>query len=127
PQKSPFVMTDCIIECDDRKTVTTFMIKEDNLLSENEKFTESGLIENIAQTASARVGYLCNQQNQPFPLGYIGALKNVIINFLPEKDTELRTEIRIEHEVFNANIVTGKVYAGVNLAAECEMKIFLLD
>ena len=49
------LMVDLILEMDDEKVETVFEIKTDNIFLENDFFTESGLVENMAQTCSSVV------------------------------------------------------------------------
>jgi predicted hotdog family 3-hydroxylacyl-ACP dehydratase len=116
------------IEHVDETTITTsFLIEEENIFNHNGFFREPGLIENIAQTAAARVGYLCKQQNKKVPLGFIGAIKNLIIHRIPETGEWLKTKVTIEHEVMNATVISGKIYSGEHLIAETEMNIFIQE
>jgi predicted hotdog family 3-hydroxylacyl-ACP dehydratase len=128
PQQTPMVMVDKLVSCCDGKTVSDFMVDEENIFCENGVFTEPGLIENIAQTAAAGVGYQifsAHAKDAKIPIGYIGAIKNLKIHFLPPVGQEIQTEVQVEHQVMNATIITGKILSGNKLAVECEMKIFL--
>ena len=58
PQKSPVIMIGKLLEVTDTKTVTSLLIKDDNLFCSEGLFREPGLIENMAQTAAAGVGYI---------------------------------------------------------------------
>jgi 3-hydroxymyristoyl/3-hydroxydecanoyl-(acyl carrier protein) dehydratase len=130
PQRPPMVMVDKLIECDNHKTITSLKIREGNILSQKGYFTEAGLVENIAQSAALRIGWLAvNQQgkNKRIPVGVIGGIKNFRLYFLPELKSEIITEIIIKHEIFNATIITGTVKVNGKMAAECEMKIFIKD
>jgi hypothetical protein len=88
-------------------------------------FQEPGIIENIAQSAALGVGYVCSTKNEKVPLGFIGAVKNLMIFELPKVGDEITTEIQVDYEVFEATLITGKVYCFGRLMAQCEMKIFL--
>jgi predicted hotdog family 3-hydroxylacyl-ACP dehydratase len=125
PQRPPFVMIDRLIWNDEKKTRTAFVIEKDNIFLENGWFTEPGLVENIAQTAAARAGYMASLDNLPVRVGYIGALKNLIIYSLPIVDEELETEITLQHQIFDVSLVSGKVTCNRQVIAECEMKIFI--
>jgi predicted hotdog family 3-hydroxylacyl-ACP dehydratase len=125
PQKPPMVMIDKLIYSDDKRTETSFFIKEDNIFCEKGVFCEPGLIENIAQTAAARQGFLVKKGKSDVLIGYIGAIKNLKINFLPKINTEINTEIIIENEILGVTIIYGKVKCNDIVAAECEMKIFI--
>ncbi|MCX6297407.1 MAG: hypothetical protein NTX97_15380 [Bacteroidetes bacterium] len=64
PQKPPFEMVDKLWYNDDSKTISGFSIKENNIFCENGFFSESGIVENIAQTAALRVGYMVSIMEQ---------------------------------------------------------------
>jgi predicted hotdog family 3-hydroxylacyl-ACP dehydratase len=91
---------------------------------EDGKLAAPGLMENIAQTAAARIGYIARQENQPVPLGFIGAVKDLEIFELPPAGADIETTTEIGGTVFNATMVVGKVTLDGKLMAQCEMKIF---
>ena len=126
PQKPPVIMIGNLLEVNGNKTVTSLLIKDDNLFCSEGLFREPGLIENMAQTAAAGVGYLSKEAGKEPPLGFIGGLRNLSIHELPTVGSEIRTEVTVEHEVFNATVVNGKIYLQGRCIAECEMKIFLI-
>lgn len=121
------VMISEIEKVDEKGIITNFIIEKENIFCHEGLFREPGLIENIAQTAAARVGYLCKMEERKVPLGFIGAIKNLVIHQIPGVGEKLQTNVTIEHEVMNATVISGKIYAGGNLLAECEMNIFLQE
>jgi predicted hotdog family 3-hydroxylacyl-ACP dehydratase len=125
PQRAPFVMIDSLFFSDRVKTVSGFTVPGDCILCQNGVFTESGLVENIAQTAAAGVGYVCMQENTPVPIGFIAAIKDLVIHQRPAIGSSIRTEVVIENNIMDITIVRGKVLCGEVLQAECEMRIFL--
>jgi len=125
PQKPPFVMVGDVVSSDDKTTVTTFTIAEDNILVENGYFSESGIIENIAQTMAVRGGLQKEKSNGEAAIGMIGAIKNLIINSLPPVNSTITTTVEVDREVFNACLINGSVVLNNRLIAKCEMKIFL--
>lgn len=124
-QKPPMVMIDKLISSDEKSTTTSLLINESNIFCNEGFFTEPGLIENMAQTAAVRVGYIAANLNKKIPVGFIGAIKDLSINFLPIIGSEIITKIIVEHEVLNATLISAKVESNGKTAAECEMKIFL--
>lgn len=124
PQRHPIVMIDALMVCDQNYTETNLFIDKSNIFSKDGFFTEPGLVENIAQTAAARIGYLCKQANVEVPIGYIAAVKNLNIHFLPKVDSTLVTQIKVTNQVLDITVITGTVTVDGNLAADCEMKIF---
>lgn len=125
PQRQPFVMIDQLISYDEDVTRSSFLITDDNIFVENQRFSEPGLVENIAQTAAARAGYIAWLENKPVQVGYIGAIKNLVIHSLPFVTDELLTEIRVEHQIFDVTLIRGKITCKDVLLAACEMKIFI--
>lgn len=125
PQRPPVVMVDELVYSDERISRSVFLVKEDNIFVEDGLFKEPGLAENIAQTAAARAGYISFSQETPVQLGYIGAIKNLEIFFLPKAGDQLITEIIIENQIFNVTLITGTVRCREMPAARCEMKIFI--
>ncbi len=125
PQKPPFVMVDQLLHSDEMVTRSSFRITEDNVFTINGQFTEAGLMENMAQTAAARAGYMAGLENKPVKVGYIGSVKNLEIFGLPQTNDNILTEIRIEDQVFNVSIISGRVWCNDKLIAQCEIKIFM--
>ncbi len=132
PQKPPMVMVDGLLSHDAQKTVSTLLIEADNIFLKGQLFTEAGLVENIAQTAALRTGWMARQTEgtgkaSAPPVGVIGGIKDLRIHELPPAGTRLTTTVSIVAEVMNATVVSGKVEAGGKTLAECEMKIFLQE
>ena len=126
PQKAPMIMVGKLVEVTVAKTVTSLIIREDNLFCDEGFFREPGLIENMAQTAAAGTGYTAKKEGKEPPVGFIGGLRNLLIHSLPKVGSEIRTEVTIEHEVFDAKVAKGKIFLEENCIAECELKVFLI-
>ena len=58
PQRAPIVMVDEFLGIEDSVSRTRFTVTQDNIFVDNNKLSECGLIEHIAQSAAARVGYI---------------------------------------------------------------------
>lgn len=125
PQRPPFVMIDRLLKSDQGLTVTSFRVSEQNVMVFNGEFSEAGLMENIAQTAAAGAGFESRALNKTVAVGYIGAVKNLIINYLPKINDELFTEITVIDEVLDMTIVSGIIRCNNQIIAECEMNIFI--
>lgn len=120
PQRPPFVMIGCLLHYDEIITRTGFTIDEENIFTANGKFTEPGLVENIAQTAAARAGYIAKLQFKPVQVGYIGSLKNLEIYNLPAVNDDLVTEVTMENQIFEVSIIKGKIWCRNVLMVQCE-------
>ena len=125
PQRKPFVMIDALLHSDERLTRTAFQVSQENIFVVDGFFREPGLLENIAQTAAARVGCIVQKEKKPAPTGYIGAVKNFEVFDLPRVNEELETEITITNQIFDITVITGRITCNEKLIARCEMKIFI--
>ena len=128
PQRPPFIMVDALTHFDRAITRTRLLVRADNIFVENDQFTEYGVIENIAQTCAARMGYINKfLMSDKIKIGFIGAIKNLIIEELPKTGDVLNTTVNVVSEVFAITLVNAKVEAGEKLIASCEMKISIQD
>ena len=125
PQRRPFVMVDRLTECDDDGAASELIFKEDNIFRSGDVMTESGMMENIAQTCAARIGYLGLLNNEPVRIGVIGGIKNMQFLDLPRVGDTLVTKVIIVSVVFNVTLVKAKVFCNGKLMAEGDMKIAL--
>ncbi|MDB4285717.1 hydroxymyristoyl-ACP dehydratase [bacterium] len=125
PQRPPMVMIDRLEDHGEDTTVTSLLVSPDNLFFEEGKLKEPALVEAIAQTAAARVGYICKGLNKIPPIGYIAAVSRLKIYGLPDEGDRIFMEVKVESQVLQFTLIKGKVTCGERLLAECEMKIFL--
>ena len=127
PQRPPFVMVDKLVSCDDTEAVTQFMVREDCLLSDGGRLQPHGLLENIAQTCAARIGYISLQNSDSVGIGVIGSVSGFNVNSLPRTGTLLTTQVVVSNEVFNFTLVSAQITdpEGVVIAT-AKMKIALL-
>lgn len=125
PQRPPFVMIDKLLSFSETTTTTGFSIRADSIFVENGVLKEPGLVENIAQTAAARAGYVSQTENKPVLVGYIGSISNLQVFSLPKTGSELITEIIIENQIFDVTLISGKITCNGQPVAQCKMKIFI--
>lgn len=134
PQRPPIVVVHGLTEHSENTSKSVFEVENDHLFTREGKFLPSGLMENIAQTAALRSGYHFAEQmkngegeeKQP-PIGFIGSLKNFIVNELPAIGSVLETTVTVLHEVMGMQVVEAAVRAEGKTIATCEMKIFLSE
>ena len=128
PQRKPFIMVDKLLYCDRAITKTALAVHEDNIFLENGILSESGLIENIAQTCAARMGYINKYMcNDNVKIGFIGSIKDLLIEDLPKVGDELKTTVEVVNEIFAITLVDAKVEIDNKVIASCEMKISITD
>lgn len=124
PQRPPFIMVDSLTIYSDKYVETEFRIKEDNMMCEDGIFSACGLIENIAQTSAARIGYYYKYiLKKPVQIGYVGAIRSLSIYRNPAVNEQIRTRIEVEAEAFGMTSFSAFVYdAEGNILAEGQMK-----
>lgn len=71
PQQEPFIMIDRLVYCDKTVTLAETEIRNDHIFVENGHLSTSGLIENIAQTCAARIGYYNYIHKKGIQIGFI--------------------------------------------------------
>lgn len=125
PQRAPIVMVDEFLGIDNNVSRTRFTVKEENIFVDDNQLSECGLIEHIAQSAAARVGFIFKSKQQPIPIGYIGSVNNFELNKLPQVGDDISTTIEIIQEVFNITLIKASCCIGDKEIASCKMKIFL--
>jgi 3-hydroxyacyl-[acyl-carrier-protein] dehydratase len=124
PQRSPIQMVHNLLQATETYAVTELEIETDNLFVVDGKFSEPGLIENIAQTAAAQAGYQYISQNLEVPLGFIAAIRSLQIYDRPEVQSRITTTVTIINKVLDITIVEGVVRQAEKIMCSCEMRIF---
>lgn len=127
PQRPPFVMVDRVVAFDRICTTTTFTVLEDCIFVEDGHLRAIGLVENVAQTCAARMGYINILDQENVKLGFIGAVKEMSFLRLPAVGETLFTSITVREEVFGMTLVDAEVRSGDEVIATAEMKIALSE
>lgn len=129
PHRDPFILISDLISVDGDQTIAQFKISEKHLLVENNRLSEGGIIENMAQTAAAGLAYLDQKWdqdlNQEPNIGYIGQIKAFKLYKLPKVGTIIETKTVKTHQIMNAHIVQAEVYLEEELIAEAEVRVFV--
>ncbi|MDR1454330.1 MAG: hydroxymyristoyl-ACP dehydratase [Tannerella sp.] len=127
PQRAPMVMVDAFYGGNDTEAFTGLTVLPDNLFCADGMLTEPGLIEHIAQSASALAGYRAFRKRQPAPVGYIGEIRKLNLFRLPAAGESLRTSVRILSEIMNVSLLTAETLAGDEVVVSGELKIFIRE
>ena len=127
PQRPPFVMIDKLVSCDMVVTVTELKVCEDNIFVADGRFTAEGLMENIAQTCAARMGYINLSKGEKVKIGVIGAVNSFDIFQTPKVGEHIVTTIEVVEELFQITLVKAFVRCGDETIAQANMKIALMD
>ena len=125
PQRAPIMMVDEFLGIEESVSKSSLTVREDNIFVDDATLSECGLIEHIAQSAAARVGYIFKSKNQPIPLGYIGSVNNFELKAKAKVGERVFTTIEVLQEVFNITLIQARCYVEDVEIASCKMKIFL--
>ena len=124
PQQEPFVMVGKLTAFDEKRTVTETFIKEDNIFVCDGVFSAPGLVENIAQTCAARIGYVNKYiLNKGIQLGFIGAIRNLEITVCPKVGDTITTCVTVIDDVLGMTLANAVVTCNGETLATTEIKI----
>lgn len=129
PQRSPIIMIDELLRVDGDEAVCRLCVRQDNFFIDSDKLmAEPGLIEHIAQSASAFAGYraIAAGATEP-PVGYIGEVKNFHLYSRPKIGDVITTTITMGPEVEGITIIRGTSTVNGITVADTSMKIFIKD
>lgn len=124
PQREPMVMITAVESRHETGIISSLNILDSNLFVDDRgRLTESGMLENIAQTAAAHVGLACKEKGVPVPVGFIGSMDQVDLSRNPNVGDVIFTRIDVLQEVFNVTLISGSVTLGGETLLNCKMKI----
>ena len=127
-QEPPFRFVDRLDAFDGGDVVTSFTVPSDGPLVEDGCLTEAGLVENMAQSIAARIGYISVYiDHVPVRIGYLGQVKNLEINCLPRSGEVLATSVRLRQEVFGITMADVRECRGEETVAQAAIKTALRD
>lgn len=128
PQQPPFIMIDKLVHFDEVLTTTTFEVRSDNIFLEDDELNPCALVENIAQTCAARMGYINFYiYKEKVKLGFIGSIRNLNILRPLKLGEQMTTSIEVKEEVMQLTLVDASVKVGDEIVVTAEMKIALSD
>lgn len=122
PQKKPFVMVQEITDYTENVVHATLKVTEDNLFYNDGYFQASGIIEHQAQTVALHTGYQYHLLGKEAPTGYIGAIKSVNIERLPQLNDVLKSEAQILNEMMGVTLVEITTKVNDEVIAKSQMK-----
>lgn len=124
PQQEPFVMIGSLTHFEMMTSTTETKIDGQNIFVDNGKFSAAGMMENIAQTCAARIGfynkYILKKDVQ---MGFIGAVRNYVVKRLPEVGSTITTKVDILEEIFGMTLANAEVMANGEVVATAEIKL----
>ncbi len=130
PQQEPFVMVETLVGYSAEETSTETHIRADNIFIGNcgaestSALSAEGIIENIAQTCAARIGYVNKYiLKKGIQIGFIGSVRHFRVFRLPRVGERIRTSVKIEQEIFGMTLASATVTSGNETLAQSEIKI----
>ena len=128
PQRSPIMMVDELLCVNGDEAQCRLTVREDNFFLDSDGLiAEVGIIEHIAQSASAFAGYRAIDAGatEP-PVGYIGEVKNFHLSQRPAVGDVLITTITMGPTVDGVTIISGECKREDGEAvADTRMKIYV--
>lgn len=131
--KNPFVLISQLIEIEVNRAITHFEIPKDHILLENEKLSEIGLLENLAQTAALSAGfrYFTNQDTDMDKYEPpMGSIKKIQISRTPHFSEKLETRTVLANSIKSGQtevvFCVGKISVGNEVLVHGEFKLFLI-
>lgn len=124
PQRPPFVMVDHLTDYSETQSSCCLLVRPDNFFLENGCLAPAGLIEHIAQTCAARLGYYNRYiLKSGVRLGFIGEVKDLSILRQPREGELIETTVTVMQEIFDVTLVTAEVRVGTEVIATTRLKI----
>ena len=125
PQRAPIVMVDRLLRAADDEAETCFAVGSGNIFLDDQGcLAETGVLEHIAQSASAFAGWRALQAGAARPpLGFIGEVKKFHCHRRPCVGDELHTVVIIQTEFDGILVVSAEVQANGQPVADTQMKV----
>ncbi len=127
PHREPMIMVDTLEYFSIKRGICRLSISENNIFVSNGFFSETGILEHMAQTAALHIGYKQSLNNIEAKEGFIGAIKSSEIISLPKLNDTLSTEIEVVYEITNMTMVKIKTSVGGKVIAMSEMNTILKE
>lgn len=123
PQRPPFLMVDNLLETGEGHFVTDFRIQSGNIFLEDGVLREYALIENMAQSGAAGIGYMNSATRSGPTDGFIGAISKLTVYDLPREGDTIRTDVTLVSRFGNMYLLAGACYLDDKKLMECEIKL----
>lgn len=126
PQRPPMLMVDSLVSFEMDRIITSLSVRGDCIFVEDGGLSTAGIVETMAQSSAARIGYINKYiLHKPVEIGFIGAVRNLVVTRNPSPGETLETEIVKIEEIFGITMVRAIVRSGGELVAEAILKTAL--
>lgn len=124
PQQEPFVMIDSLVRFEMESSTTETLVREDNIFVEDGVFSAYGMMENIAQTCAARIGYYNKYiLHKDVQVGFIGAVRDYEVHRLPPVGSVITTTVDVQEEIFGMTLARAEILCGGETIATAQIKL----
>lgn len=124
PQQGIFVMVGSLVHFEMMTSTTETLVDTDNIFVDDGYFSPCGMMENIAQTCAARIGfynkYILHRDVQ---IGYIGAIRDFIILGKAEAGSVITTTVDVLEEVFGMTLANARILCNGETIATASIKL----
>jgi len=120
-------MVDRLVDINEKGGITELTILQDNIFVDDGEFSSAGILENMAQSCAARIGYINCTKGGVVKNGVIGDIRNFTVLRNPLCNENIRTYITIEEEVFNITLATLETKVDDEVIASATIKIALIE
>ncbi len=129
PQKRPFIMVDKIQSVSIQECQTEFNVLSQNIMVHDGELSESGLLENIAQTCATHIGYIeIHIRNaQYIRIGMVAQIKALDIKRYPRVGDLVITHVTEKENYGDVSIYDATMTIGEEEIAAGEFRVILTD
>lgn len=126
PQRPPFVFVDKVVTANGMSAILSYRVSPACPLLSDDYLSIAGVLEHVAQSCAARIGYLQSQTNQPIRIGYIGGVKSIEVLRNPQVGELLITEVELIEEVFDISLLSCTTRVEDEVIAQTTIKLALV-
>ena len=125
PQRQPIMMVNEYGYEDDDNCWSLLNINSDNIfLDTNGRIIVEGVLEHIAQTAAAHIGFKHRLKGEEVGLGFIGDIKRCTVTGpMPTTGQSIKTRIKVVSQVNNITMISAEAKCGDTTIVSCRMKL----
>lgn len=127
PHREPIILVDSLLEFSDGEATVGFTILKDNIFVNNNEFSETGLIEHMAQAAALYIGFKNYSKLNSAKEGFIAFIKKLNIEKLPKVDQVITTNVSIIHEIMHMSTVKLSTFNNGIEIASAQMNTILKE
>lgn len=125
PQRDPIMMLDSFACIDERNCSSSLEIREGNIfVNERGVLAQEGILEHVAQSAAAWLGYKRLQEGKKVTLGFIGDIRKCsYVGAMPVVGDTVHTNIRIVSELGDIFMISATTSVNGQDVVVCSMKL----